>query len=159
MIHSDGSRGVHLPDGSWISLDAVRAYDFTPRHPREAGTRASITEELIQPAYRHPMAVFFNVPRPDAPPSDFSEDQVRALLKAAQSRMEIQDPSRPWPDLSGLPEFDVRKLLVRVIDLENRSQVRDAPTWSTALAARAARQALEKRRKGPSLPLDGPGQG
>lgn len=144
IIHADGTRGVHLADGSRILFDAVRSLYHIPRHPREAGTRASITDELIQPSYRHPMAVFSGLSAPGTPPSDLSGDQVRALLKDAQARMEAQDPSHPWPDISNLPEVKARKLLARVTDLEDGSHVRDAPTWSTALAARAARQALEK---------------
>lgn len=144
VLHQDGSRCVYFPDGSRILRDAFRSFNFTPRHPREAGARASITEELIQPMYKYPMAVCSNVPRPGTPPSDLPEAQVRDRLKDAQARMEAQDPSHPWPDISNLPERKARQLLAQVIGLEEGSHVRNVPTWSTALAARAARRACSK---------------
>ncbi len=80
LVYQDGSRCAYLPDGATVAFDAVHAYNFTPRHPREAGARTSIAEELIQPAFRHPMAVFTRCKKPAMPPNDLPESQIRAML-------------------------------------------------------------------------------
>ncbi len=71
--------------------------------------------------------------------------------------MDARDASRPWPGISNLPGIKARALLERIDSLESTASVTgiDTPTWWTALAARAARQALEKPKKGPLLQLDG----
>lgn len=143
LVYEDGCHHVYFPDGQQIVFDAVMAYNFTPRHPREAGRRADVSEELIRSAHHHPMAVFAGCRKPDTRFDGLPEPEVRARLKAIQSRMEAQDPNRPWGDISNLPGSKARQLLARVTDLEEGSQVRDAPTWSTAWACQAAHKALE----------------
>lgn len=71
------------------------------------------------------------------------EPEVRKLLGTTQARMEAQDPSHRWPDISGLPEHKARRLLVQLLTLASLNHSQDTPTWWTALAARAARRALE----------------
>jgi hypothetical protein len=147
LIFEDGVSHVFLPDGGQIMFDAVAAYNFTPRHPREAGRRASVSEELIRSAHdHHPMAFFAGCRKPDTRFDGLPEAEVRAMLQAVQARMQAQDPGHPWGDVSGLSVGKARQLLARVIDLEEGSNVHDAPTWSTAWAAQAARKALEPRR-------------
>ena len=55
IVWQDGSRGVHRLEGGHLMLSARQYCDFTPRHPREAGRRASISEELIRPSVYPPL--------------------------------------------------------------------------------------------------------